>query len=355
MDLESIRHIYVRRVVATALGALGLDTSMRLARWLARGAFELQPEGRRVAEARLSQAFGHGATQVDANALAAAMYDHLARFWVEALFTRRLFCASTWQGRVRVEDPTGLRQLASGNRGCVLATANFGNPAVGACALGYIFRPLHVVVDTFAQPHLRAWQRELYSHRWIRAIDRRDAPRKLPDILDRGGAVMVLCDSERRGGKAHRVPFLGGVLRCYPTVARLARWHDVPIGVFTCRRLGHRGFSFALDLHTTVEPDCAASDDDAVMHRVMGALEQAILMHPEQYFWALPARRPGGRIGARLTGTKRTEPARAVARTGTGSARCRTTRRTRSVWRTPSAGDKMRGNPVTAAEPAPTA
>ena len=382
MNLESLRYLYLRRIVAPILGALGLDFSLSLARLLSRGVFNLNTPGRRIAESRLLAAFSllresrvgwHGLAATSpcsapsprpstsarglrleqqaraaspgylppkwqvphswplvreslvresllAPALVAAMYDHLARFWVEALFAKRLLRDSSWQKFVRVENESSLRGLEASGRGCVLATAYYGNPAIAALALGQIFRPVHVIVDVLAEPRLQAWQKELYAHRWVRPITRSEAARAVPDVLRRGGAVLMICEHERPRGPSVPASFLGRTLSCYPTLGRLTRWFDVPIGVVTCRREESGPLSFVLELHEVIEagaqprdallcesrldvgeadaelePAPAESlirsevqDDAAVVRHVLSVLETEIKARPEQYYWCMP-------------------------------------------------------------------
>ncbi|MBN2562839.1 MAG: hypothetical protein JXQ75_18100 [Phycisphaerae bacterium] len=302
MDLEAIRYVYLRRMVATILGALGLDVTRAIAGRLARGVFDLHTPGRHRAETRLREAMGPVTDDAAITTIVAAMYRHIGRFWTETLFAKRLLRDASWRRFVRVEDEAALRAMADAPRGCVLATAYYGNPVVGACAMGQIFRPVHVIVDKLAQPQLRAWQDELYSRRWVRPIDWRAAANVVPAVLRRGGAVMMICEHERRGGKAVPARFLGRTLDCYPTLGRLSQWFDVPVAVVTCRREGEDAFSFVLDLHTVIERQAACSSDsgldssrapagpsnDGVVRQVMATLEQAIMAHPEQYLWSTP-------------------------------------------------------------------
>jgi lauroyl/myristoyl acyltransferase len=303
MNLEPLRYIYLRRVVGTVLGMLGFDVASRMASGLARAVFSLNTPARRTAEARLRAALSPQAvSRTDIPHIIASMYEHTARFWIEALYARRLLRDSSWRRCVQIENETELRALANARRGCVLATAYFGNLAVGAYALGRIFRPIHVIVDAFAQPYLRSWQNELYADRWVRPIVRSDAGQAVPRILAAGGAIMQVCEHGRAHGRAVPVDFLGCTLNCYPTLDRLARWFDVPVGVFSCRRescsLDREGeapaeprplFSFTLSLHETIQPGVAAGDDGDVIRRVLSVLEQAIMAHPEQYLWSVPS------------------------------------------------------------------
>jgi lauroyl/myristoyl acyltransferase len=289
MNLEPLRYRYLRRVVGTVLGALDLGTTSRLARSLAHGVFELDTPGRRRAQARLQQAFDAlrpSGQPPPVDAVVRAMYENLARLFVEVLLAKRLLRDSTWRRLVSSPTEPRFTALARCGRGCVLATAYYGNPAVGAYALGRIFRPIHVLVDTFSQPYLRAWQKDLYADPWIRPVERHLACDAIPAILTDGGAVMMIADHERPCGPSVAASFLGRAVHCYPTLGRLARWFDVPVGVFTCRR-GPQAFSFKLTLHATLEP-VHANSPEAVVRRVLAELQNAILESPEQYLWSLP-------------------------------------------------------------------
>ncbi|HVP09681.1 MAG TPA: lysophospholipid acyltransferase family protein [Phycisphaerae bacterium] len=303
MNLEPLRYIYLRRVVGTALAAMGFEAAEGLACRVARAVFNLNTPAHRAAEARLAAATRPPADHApsDVPLTMASMYEHIARFWIEALFARRLLRDSTWRRCVHVGNEPELRALAEARRGCLLATAYFGNPAVGVWTLGRIFRPVHVIVDTFTQPYLRAWQRELYADRWIRPIERTDAVRALPQLLAAGGAVVMVCEHERRRGHAVPATFLGRDLNCYPTIDRLCHWFEVPVAVVTCRRghaagphrpramvHRHRPFSFELALHETIAPEAVTGGDGDITRRVMSALERVIMKHPEQYLWSSP-------------------------------------------------------------------
>lgn len=294
MNIEGLRHQYLRRIVAPVLRGIGLRVSTLVARRLARGVFEMNTPGRRRAEERLREAMKCASGTEDAEEMrcnhvtevVSSMYEHMARFWTEALFIPKRLSHEDWRRFVAIENEEGLRALADSGRGCVLATGYYGNVAAAACALGHLFRPIHVIVDWFAQPGLVSWQRELYAQRWVRAVDRRDALRTMPEVLANGGAVLVVCEHERRQGYGVTTRFLGKTLNCYPTLGRLARWYDVPIGVLTCRR-ELKLFSFTMELHKVIEHDGTSADDDGVVRRCMRALECAIMQAPEQYMWSV--------------------------------------------------------------------
>lgn len=287
MNLEAARYFYLRRVVGAVLSAIGLSAADRLARSLARRVYDLNTPARRLAESRLASAAASQFAIRYSPLAISSMYEHVARFWIETLFLKRLLRDSSWRRFVTLEKEADLLALARSPRGCLLATAYFGNPAVAAWVLGRIFRPVHVIVDKLAQPYLAAWQKELYADRWVRLVERDKAAAVVPEVLSRGGAVLMIAEHERRHGRAVPVEFLGRRLNCYPTLDRLARWFDVPVGVVTCRRR-ERPFSFDLTLHAKVERD-SRDGEGAVVCGVLAELQKAILARPEQYLWSLPA------------------------------------------------------------------
>ena len=331
MKLEGIRHHYVRRLVAPALRGLGIRASTAIARRLARGVYEMNTPGRQQAEANLTAALADRANPGDISKMTAGMYEHMARFWTEALFIPKRLGHEGWRRFVDIENEHGLRALKNSGRGCVLATGYCGNIAAAACALGHLFRPVYVMVDWFAQPELASWQREMFSQQWVRPLDRRNAMRELPRVLSNGEAVLMVGEHERRRGHGITTRFLGKAMNCYPTLGRLARWYDVPVGVVTCRREA-RLFSFTLSLHDVVEYD-ESSGVEGVVRQCMTVLEHAIMAMPKQYLWSV---------------------ARPAIEMEIESASCPRRRRTASGSRLMSAADKTRAGSAAATGPVPT-
>lgn len=301
VNLERLRHLYLRRVVAPLLGVVGHRATQRLAVALGRRVHDLNTPSRRIAEQRLRscELIGH-ADDTRTSEIVRRMYEHIGRFWAESLFLRRRLHTASWQQHVEIENMPELEGLASSPRGCIFATACFGNPPVAAIALGQLFRPIHVLVDYLHQPVLRDWQQELYSLPNVRPIMRQEASNTLPRVLRSGGAVMMIVEHERRRGRALEARFLAAKLRCYPTAERLAKWFDVPIIPLTCRRCD-RPFSFKLETHGRLTVDQNAATEGTVTRQLMAALEHAILQCPEQYMWTVgvtqptPATRPQAR------------------------------------------------------------
>ena len=354
MDVESIRHAYLRRLVAPVFRACGFRFTRGVARRLAAGVARLEPPGRRRAADRVAAALGLGPDDATVAERVAAMYRHQGDFWAEALFVGRLLTDRVWRRHVRIDGESRLRALADDRRGCILTTAYYGNPAVAACGLGRMFEPVHVIVDWLAQPRLHTWQRELYRQPGVRPLGRAAASREIPGILERGGAVLMIAEHERRTGRTVAVDFLGRRLNLYPTIGRLARWFDVPVAAVTCRRTG-AGYGFELACCDVVRATGRDDEEAGVVRRVMAALERSILRDPAQYLWSIET------LGGAPQGDRaRRKPAEGGRATTTGTetetARSRRSRRTGSASQWTSAEGRSPGAAVAGpgAGPVPT-
>jgi len=302
IDLESFRHVYLRRVIGTVAGAIGPDATARVAQSLALGTFGLNTHARRRAEARVAVALGAGCTPGRARSIVRGMYAHWGRFWAEALFVQRLLRETSWRQFVdmNADDVAILNESAASRRGCIFAAGYYGNPAVLVDTLGRLGRPIHVVVDFLAQPHLRTWQTQLYSRPHVRPIERRDAATAIPRVLGEGGSVLLIAEHERRKGRAVACDYLGSRIHAYPTIPRLSRAFDAPVAVVSCRRTG-QGFQFKLSVRDVLEPS-DMHDEAMAMQRVLGRLEAAALEDPEQYLWSVPIGVPLSQVPVRHEG-----------------------------------------------------
>ncbi len=287
-DLETLRHVYLRRVVGTAAGAVGFTATSRVSRYLGEAAFGLNTLARRRAEARVMAALGSACKSDRARTIVRDMYANWGRFWAEAMFIPRLLRDSSWRQFVSVspDDYSTLTNLTSGKRGCIFAAGYFGNPAVLVDALGRLARPIHVVVDFLAQPHLRRWQSELYARPHLRPVERAAAGSIIPNVLSKGGAVLLIAEHERRKGRAIACDYLGSRINAYPTIARLARHHGVPVATVSCRRIGG-AFNFELNVGDVIQPT-AMDDEVAGTRRILASLENAAIKTPDQYLWSVP-------------------------------------------------------------------
>ncbi len=306
--LEHLRIRYLRYLVAPALRLAGPRFAVALARRLSRGVYAMNPPGRARALGRVKAAIDSGLFEqtagvqsvgdrsvgdwnraissrvVSAEALAAESYEHFGRFWAEALFVPRRLGGAGWRRFVEIQNEASIQRLVDDRRGCLIAVGYHGNIAAAACVLGHFFRPLHVVVDTVRDPSMVAWQRELYRQPNLKIIERMDAGHRVPEALERGGAVMIVAEHARSRGPGVPVSFMGRAFAAYPTIGILSRQFAAPVGVVTCHR-GDAAFEFGLDLCDVIEPAACGGDADEIVRRVFASLERSIMQTPSQYLW----------------------------------------------------------------------
>jgi len=283
VDWDSLRFAYLRRVVGTGFTVIGLERSRAIARAMARGVYDLNTPGRRLAEERVRAALGPTISNEQRDAIVKTSYEHIAQFWIETLFVPRKLKSDTWARAVTFRGETRLREFAAANPRCVLATCYFGNPAVAAFALGQIFRPVHVLVDYVAQPAARAWQEQLCRMPNVVPMAASEGARQMRDLMRGRGAVMMVVEHRRRQGTGAPAWFLGQHGNYHATPGRLSVRYGAPVLPVLCRR---RPGTFEFELW--VGRAVAGDDAVATTSDVLRQLDAQIRHWPEQYLWMIP-------------------------------------------------------------------
>src|SRR5262249_53837599 len=226
----------LRRVVGTAFTAIGFRRSTAIACALARGVYDLNSPGRKLAERRLRAALGPTIPDAQRDAIVETAYEHIARFWIETLFLPRKLAPQSWEHAVTFRGQTQPGEVVAQYPRCVLATCYFGNPAVAAYALGQVFQPVHVLVDFVAQPAARAFQVQLCRMPNVISVSAADGARRMRNVLRGRGAVMMVVEHRRRSGPGAPASFLGEHGVFHTTPGRLAASFDAPVVPVLCRR-----------------------------------------------------------------------------------------------------------------------
>ena len=82
----------------------------------------------------------------------------------------------------------------------IFVTGFLGHPGVGTFALGQMSRPVHALIAELDQPAWRAWQQELCTAGQVRLIRVEESLRRLPEVLEAGGKVVLIGEHARAGG-----------------------------------------------------------------------------------------------------------------------------------------------------------
>lgn len=220
------------------------------------------------------------------DATARASMQHLIRFVIETLHTPRLIHENNWAQRLetgRLGEAIGV--LNSG-RPVILVTGHLGNFEL----LGYALATLGYRVDALARPLdnplVYDWLLGMRERKGMRVITKWDATDQMVDVLQSGGALAFIAD-QNAGAKGLFVPFMGRLASAYKSIALLAQRYEAAV---VCGYAMRRGTRFMYEVGTTdvIYPEDWADQRDPLYYitaRYTRALELAIRMQPDQYWW----------------------------------------------------------------------
>ena len=276
---------YLRDGLGTLAGAMGIESSTRVARLLAQGAFELHPLARRQIESNLFQAFGPSLSRSGCERIARQVFENVALFWVESLFCRRRLSPATWRRWVRVPDMGDWLEVARQRGPALLVTGYLGNPAVAACVVSELLPPVHVLVDPVSRMLVDRSRGVLERFRGLTLIDVKDASRRVPSVMYADGRLLVLAGPGQLECGGVPGSFLGRQGRHPATIARLAHRCGAEIIVLRCRRLDEVAFRFELAMVDRIGPPAPGTTASAITQQYLTSLDRAVREYPDQYLW----------------------------------------------------------------------
>lgn len=286
-----LRMWYLREVIGTLAGAVGPRIASCAARGLARGVFEMNAPARQKTIANV------GAALPDRSAgeherIARAAFEHVGAFWAETVVSRRLLTRSGWPAQIEVSEPARWADLATWPRSLLLVSTYWGNPVAGAVAVSQLLRPVDVLVDAAsAWMADRLWKSDFRRDGrcrhlpGLRLLPATQAPLRIPQLMDRGGRLLVLLGRKATPRGGVRVRFLGREARYPATVVRLALRHRADIVTFACRRLTGRPHA-RLELLGHLKASELPPTAPAALQQVLAMFEPLIRACPEQYLWS---------------------------------------------------------------------
>jgi lauroyl/myristoyl acyltransferase len=286
------RMAYLRYGLGTLLEAMGPQRAARSARWLARSICELHPPLREQMDANLRQAYGSTLSEKQRSRLIVRVFENVAAFWTEVLFSPRLWHPDHIRRRVVLCDQTSQWNGPREDHPTVFITTAFGHPALGACALSLTaVRPLHVVVDVFSYAFAQHMQRTKRRFVRLRLLPANEAARCLPAALEAKENALILTGAASPHAGGCEADFLGRRARRHASAVRLALRHRADIVVFGCRRKTPVPGNGAHALHFELEIIDVWRDGDrprtarALLQHVYDGLTRLIDQDPEQYLW----------------------------------------------------------------------
>jgi KDO2-lipid IV(A) lauroyltransferase len=178
-----------------------------------------------------------------------------------------------------------LEELRSRGCGVIVVSAHLGLWEAGACALGLMGYPTHILVNPGTIGPIFDYLRRQRERSGLRVHTTGESLLALKRLLDNGAWLCVLADLNA-GRRGVFVPFFGVQASSYLAPAALQRFTGCPILVGSVGR--EPDGRFRLRIWEVLERE-KSDDRDADLvkttKRIHAALEKAIRFYPEQWLW----------------------------------------------------------------------
>jgi KDO2-lipid IV(A) lauroyltransferase len=170
-------------------------------------------------------------------------------------------------------------------------SGHFGNWEMATAALGQFGFPAGVVARDFDNPYLHDWFARWRQATGHRLISKKGGAQDMIAFMENGGCLAMLADQDA-GSRGLFVPFFGKPASTFKSIALLALQYRALICVCYSRRLdddfeNNHWVKYEAGCEEVIDPD-DYDDADAVRQiteRYTSALERAVELSPEQYFW----------------------------------------------------------------------
>ncbi|MBM82392.1 MAG: lipid A biosynthesis acyltransferase [Planctomycetaceae bacterium] len=295
LPLRHLLEYFVFRTIVCLLQILTPQQNLRLAESLAHFVFHVLPRKvtrYKVARENLQIAFGDEMTDEEADRTIYGMWLHLFRMITEIVQMPRRARIDNYHQLLTFRNRTGVVKSMCSERPTFLLSGHYGNWEVSITVFGLFGFPMGMVARPLDNPYLNAWFDDFrkFTGHWM--IAKKGAYKQMADILANGGSVALLGDQDA-GTKGTFVPFFGRQASTFPTIARLAIEYDATICLGYSRRLEddfdeHPWVHYELGCEEVIDPRDFADDPepvDAITRQFTNALERAVRLAPEQYFW----------------------------------------------------------------------
>lgn len=271
------------RALSTLLRALPESWALSFGAALGQVAGTVVRLRRRDVDANLRLAFPERSVRWR-DRVARASYRHLGR---EAVTVFRLADAEAARvvGRTEVEGLEEMRGALALGHGAVLVAGHLGNWEIGGAALAVRGVPVDAVSKAMANRRFDADLVAIRERLGMTVVDMADAPRAMLRTLRRGRVAALVADQNAREGSVF-VPFFGRAAFTARGPALFALRADAPLFLGVCTRVGPRA-SYRVTLRRIDVERTGDLDEDVLRLTAahVRALEEAVRLTPEQYFW----------------------------------------------------------------------
>lgn len=288
------------RSVCGLTGALGVERSIRLARWLS-GWYAGLPKNQH----RLERAKGNlrwcfpDWDEPRVHACAVEAYRHLFTLGAEVMVSPRLLTPDAYASHVRVGSvEAGLKELLA-DQPCLLVTGHCGNWELLGATMAALGFPMHALYRPMDIKPLDDWVYRTRAARGIDLVDKFGAAQRIPKLLEQGESVAFIAD-QNAGDRGLFVPFFNRLASAYKTIGVMAIRYRAPIICGAARRLsggladpgedgaGALRFRYRIDINDVIRPEDWEDQPDPVFYitaRYRRAIEEMVREAPEQHLW----------------------------------------------------------------------
>ena len=179
-----------------------------------------------------------------------------------------------------------VRKKVNENKGLILLTAHFGNWEIGAIASGiHLDDCITVLVKKQKNPFVASWLNNFRERFGNKQIFLGVSVRELYKTIKDKNIVGVVGDQRgKRDGIS--VNFFGRETRTFPGTAAIALKTNCPVVVLLCARQPHGKYKAIIkDLDHSGFTGTSEEKIQQFNQKYMSILEDAIIEHPEQWFW----------------------------------------------------------------------
>ncbi len=273
------------RTVAVFLQLMETDRSVRFARYLGGGLYQIYGRGRKRAVKQLRESYPDK-KQIWIETTARRSFEHIVMLAFDVLRTARLIRPSTWHKYIELGDFSEILRLILEGKGVIMVTGHYGNFEV----LGYAMATFGLESYSIARPidnkYINKYLMSVRQRQGQVIIDKKGATEQMLNILASGATLSFIAD-QNAGRKGAFVDFFGRKASTYKSIALLAMEYDLPIIVGYCRRIDDR-YKFQIGVDQIIKPAQWKDKDNPLLWitaEYTAAIEHFVRQDPEQYWW----------------------------------------------------------------------
>lgn len=297
MNWKPLRHrleFFVFRLLVAVVQAMTVRQSVRFAKGLAFIFTRVLPRKLtryHVAAENLRTAFGDDLSDRDVERLVYEMWVHLFRVVAEIVqLPRKLRLENCRQVLTFPQSAWTVRTMCSG-RPVLVLSGHFGNWEVANAAFGMFGYSMGVVARDLDNPYLHDWFARFRKHTGHLLISKHGGGTPMTQYMEHHGTLGLLGDQDA-GPRGLFVDFFGRPASTFKSIALMAMQYRALIMVGYTRRLpddfdASWWTRFEMGVVDVIDPDEFQNSDavERITQRYTRAIERAIRLSPEQYFW----------------------------------------------------------------------